>query len=56
MRSNAVTLTTSIRMLNNSVMADEGTDTQLKIQIQRNLQPLSTSDVMRQNELPKHIL
>ena len=32
-------------------MADDGTDPQLRIQIQRNLQALSTSDVMRQIEL-----
>ena len=51
MRSSAVTLTACIRMLNNSVMADDGTDPQLRIQIQRNLQALSTSDVMRQIEL-----
>ena len=51
MRSSAVTLTACIRMLNNSVMADDGTDPQLRIQIQRNLQALSTSDVLRQIEL-----
>lgn len=48
MKSSAVTLATCIKMLNNSVMADDGTDPQLRIMIQQNLQVLSTSNVMQQ--------
>lgn len=51
MRSSAATLAACIRMLNNSVMADDGTDPQLRIVIQKNLQELSTSDVMQQIDL-----
>lgn len=48
MKSSAVTLAACIKILNNSVMADDGTDPQLRIVIQQNLQVLSTSDVMQQ--------
>ena len=51
MRSSAVTLAACIRMLNNSVMDDDGTDPQLRIEIQQNLRALSTSDVMQQIDL-----
>ena len=42
MKSSAVTLAACIKILNNSVMADDGTDPQLRIVMQQNLQVLST--------------
>lgn len=51
MRMSAVTLVACIRMLNNTVMADDGTDPQLRFEIQRNLQTLTTNDVMQQIDL-----
>lgn len=51
MRISAVTIAACIRMLNETVMADDGTNPQLKFEIQRNLQTLSTCDVMQQIEL-----
>lgn len=51
MRLSAITLAACIRMLNNTVMADDGTDPQVRLEIQRNLQTLSTSEVMQQIDL-----
>ena len=51
MRMSAITLAACIRMLNNTVMADDGTDPQRRLEIQRNLQTLSTRDVMQQIDL-----
>lgn len=51
MRVSAVTLAACIRMLNNTVMGDDGNDPQLRLEIQRNLQTLSANDVMRQIDL-----
>lgn len=51
MRLSAVTLAACIRMLNNTVMADDESDPQLHFEIQRNLQTLTTSDVMKQIDL-----
>ena len=48
MRMSAVTLAACIRMLNNTVMADDGTDPQQRLEIQRNIQTLSTPDVIQQ--------
>ena len=51
MKMSAITLAACIRMLNNTVMADDGTDPQLRMEIQHNLQTLSTRDVMQQIDL-----
>lgn len=51
MRVSAVTLAACIRMLNNTVMGDDGNDPQLRLEIQRNLQTLSANDVMQQIDL-----
>lgn len=51
MRSSAVKLAACIRMINNSIMADDGTDPQLRITIQKKLQELSARDVMQQIDL-----
>lgn len=51
MKTSAITLAACIRMLNNTVMADDGTDLQRRMEIQRNLQTLSTRDVMQQIDL-----
>lgn len=48
MRMSAVTLAACIRMLNNTVMADDGTDPQQRLEILRNIQTLSTPDVIQQ--------
>ena len=51
MKCSAVTLAACIRMLNNSAIADDGSNPEIRIEIQRNLQALSTQDVMSQIEL-----
>ena len=51
MRLCAVTLAACIRMLNNTVMADDGTDPQMRLEIQRNIESLTTRDVMRNIDL-----
>lgn len=51
MKISAVTLVACIRMLNNTVMVDDGTDPQLRFEIQQNLQTLSTDDVVNQIDL-----
>ncbi len=51
MKTSAITLAACIRMLNNTVVADDGTDLQRRMEIQRNLQTLSTRDVMQQIDL-----
>ena len=51
MKMSAVTLAACILMLNNTVMADDGTDPQLRFEIQRNIETLSASDVMNQIDL-----
>lgn len=51
MKISAITLAACIRMLNETVIADDGTDPQLRFEIQRNLQTLTTNDVMQQIDL-----
>ena len=51
MRVSAVTLAACIRSLNNTAMVDDGSNPQLRLEIQRNIQALSVSDVMQQIEL-----
>lgn len=51
MKISAITLVACVRMLNNTVMADDGTDPQLRFEIQQNLQTLSSAEVMRQIDL-----
>lgn len=51
MKISAITLAACIRMLNDTVIADDGTDPQLRFEIQRNLQTLTTNDVMQQIDL-----
>ena len=51
MKISAVTLVACIRMLNNTLMVDDGTDPQLRFEIQQNLQTLSTDDVVKQIDL-----
>lgn len=51
MRSSAAVLAACIRLLNDTVMADDGTDPRVRLEIQRQLQALSAGDVMKQIEL-----
>ena len=51
MRLCAVTLAACIRLLNNTVMADDGTDPQMRLEIQRNIESLTSRDVMRNIDL-----
>ena len=51
MRSSAAKLAACIRLLNNTVMADDGTDPQVRLEIQRQLQTLSAGDVTKLIEL-----
>lgn len=51
MRSSAITMAACIRWLNNSVKDDHGSDPKKRLEIQRNLEELSTADVMKQIDL-----
>lgn len=51
MRFSAATLAACIRMLNKTVMVDDGTDPGIRLEIQRNIQTLSTSEVKQQIDL-----
>lgn len=51
MRSSAITMAACIRWLNNSVKDDDGSDPKKRLEIQRNLEELSTVDVMKQIDL-----
>ncbi len=51
MRSSAITMAACIRWLNNSVKDDDGSDRKKRLEIQRNLEELSTTDVMKQIDL-----
>ena len=51
MRSSAITMAACIRWLNNSVKNDDGSDSPKLLEIQRNLEELSTADVMKQIDL-----
>lgn len=51
MRSSAITMAACIRWLNNSVKDDDGSDPKKRLEIQRNLEELSTADVMKQIDL-----
>lgn len=51
MRSSAITMAACIRWLNNSVKDDDGSDPKKHLEIQRNLEELSTADVMKQIDL-----
>lgn len=51
MRSSAITIAACIRWLNNSVKDDDGSDLKKRLEIQRNLEELSTADVMKQIDL-----
>ena len=48
MRSSAVTLAACIRWLNNAVLEDDGSDPDRRLEIQRNLEEVSTAEVMEQ--------
>ena len=47
----AVTLAACIRMLNNTVIADDGSNPNTRIEIQKNIEALTTQEVMSQIEL-----
>ena len=51
MKASAVTLAACIKMLKNSVMADDGTDPEKILEFQKNLDELTTADVMNQINL-----
>lgn len=51
MRMSAVTLAACIRMLNNTVIADDGSNPDTRIEIQKNIKALTTQEVMSQIEL-----
>ena len=51
MRSSAITMAACIRWLNNSVKGDDGSDPKKRLEIQRNLEELSTADVINQIDL-----
>lgn len=51
MRMSAVTLAACIRMLNNTVIADDGSNPNTRIEIQKNIEALTTQEVMSQIEL-----
>ncbi len=51
MRSSAITMAACIRWLNNSVKDDDGSDSKKRLEIQRNLEELSTTDVTKQIDL-----
>lgn len=51
MKSSALMLATCIRMLNNSIVADDGSDPEKRLEIQRNIQELTTTDVMDRIDL-----
>lgn len=51
MRKSAITLATCIQMLNNTVIADDGSNPEKRIEIQQNLQALSSDYVMAQIDL-----
>ena len=51
MRFSTATLAACIRMLNNTVMVDDGTDPRLRLEIQRNIQTLSSSEVKQHIDL-----
>lgn len=48
MRVSTAVLAACIRLLNDTVMADGGSDPQVRFEIQRNMQTLTSSDVMQQ--------
>ena len=51
MELSAVTLVACIRMLNNTVLSDDGNSSEQRIEIQKNLQALTTADVISRIEL-----
>ena len=51
MRKSAITLATCIQMLNNTVIADDGSNPETRIEIQQKLQSLSSDYVMSQIDL-----
>ena len=51
MQKSAVTLATCIHMLNNTVIADDGSNPEIRIEIQQKLQALSSDYVMSQIDL-----
>lgn len=51
MRMSAVTLAACIRMLNNTVIADDGSNPNTRIEIQKNIEALTTQEVISQIEL-----
>lgn len=51
MRKSAVTLATCIHMLNNTVFADDGSNSETRLEIQQKLQTLSSDYVMSQIDL-----
>lgn len=46
MKNSAMMLATCIRMLNNSVLADDGSNLEKRLELQLNIQELTTADVM----------
>lgn len=51
MRSSAITMAACIRWFNNSVRDDDGSAPKKRLEIQRNLEELSTADVMKQIDI-----
>ena len=51
MKMSTGTLAACIRILNNTVIADDGKNPDIRLEIQKNIQTLSTADVMGQIEL-----
>ena len=51
MEFSAAVLAACIRLLNDTVMADDGTDPRVRLEIQRKLQTFSAGDVMKRIEL-----
>lgn len=51
MRISAITLAACIRMLNNTVIADDGSNPNTRIEIQKNIEALTTQEVISQIEL-----
>lgn len=51
MKISAITLVACIRMLNKTVISDDGSDVNVRLEIQNNIQTLTASDVISQIEL-----
>lgn len=51
MQTSAITLVACIRLLNNTVLIDDGSDPQIRLEIQKNLQELSSEQIKNQIDL-----